>query len=112
MDGEKTKCVNGGGFTNCVMAFQVGVNPLGGICQDDKIVGSQGSLVSCSRNVGTSIYATYYPQGYRAFLIVNTTGFIASLLLMSGLPIRRRLFIWIRMIKIHLNVSGVSYCII
>lgn len=78
------------------MAFQAGVNPPGGIWQDDF---KGDSTSSKPHKAGSSIMADTAPVQYKYFLIYNTSGFTASisiiLLLMSGLPLKRRFFIWI-----------------
>ena len=50
------------------MASQAGLNPPGGIWQDDK----SGHVA------GTSIMGDYYPAGYREFWIYNTVAFVTS----------------------------------
>ncbi|KAK6119700.1 hypothetical protein DH2020_046568 [Rehmannia glutinosa] len=61
---------------------------------------------------GFSIMARNSPKGYPIFYIVNTTGFIASLsiilLLMSGLPLRRRTFMWILMVITWIAITAIA----
>ncbi|KAG4194184.1 hypothetical protein ERO13_A06G037850v2 [Gossypium hirsutum] len=68
------------------MAFHAAVNPPGGFWHDN----------DPSHRAGHSIFADTYPNTYTQFLMSNTFGFKASLiiiqLLISGLPIRRKLF--------------------
>ncbi|KAK4412664.1 hypothetical protein Salat_2913500 [Sesamum alatum] len=94
------------------MAFQVGVNPPSGVWQDDKSVDSQGNPVSDPHEAGFSVMARKQPDVYRGFYTVNTTSFIASLsiilLLMSGLPIRRRFFMWILMVITWLAITAIA----
>ena len=77
------------------MAFQAGVNPPGGIWQDN----FQGDSTLKRRKPGSAIMADIRPFQYKCFLAYNTAGFMASvsiiLLLMSGLPLKRRFFVWI-----------------
>ncbi|KAK3170511.1 hypothetical protein Dsin_032843 [Dipteronia sinensis] len=99
------------------MAFQVAVNPPGGVWQDD-IYQSGGSptpsesLYSHPHIAGYSIFADKYPDGYGTFLISDTTGFLASLsiilLLISGLPIRRKFFMWILMVIMWIAISSMT----
>ncbi|KAL9172321.1 hypothetical protein ABFS82_03G038000 [Erythranthe guttata] len=99
------------------MAFQVGVNPPNGVWQDDKFVDSLGNLVRDYHHAGLSVMAHKHPEVYPIFCIVNTTGFIASLsiilLLMSGIPIRRRFFMWMLMVItwIAITAIGLTYSI-
>ncbi|KAL8064271.1 hypothetical protein ABFX02_01G079600 [Erythranthe guttata] len=94
------------------MAFQVGVNPPGGVWQDDKLFDSQGKPEDDPHEAGISVVATKYPDGYPRFYMINTIGFIASLsiilLLMSGLPIRRRFFMWILMVITWVAITAVA----
>ncbi|XP_022754172.1 ankyrin repeat-containing protein At2g01680-like [Durio zibethinus] len=79
------------------MAFQAGVNPSGGIWQDD----FQGDSTSNPHKAGGSIMADTNPSLYNYFLAHNTAGFMSSisivLFLMSGLPLKRRFVVWIFM---------------
>ncbi|CAA3021035.1 ankyrin repeat-containing BDA1-like [Olea europaea subsp. europaea] len=63
------------------MAFQVGVNPPGGVWQDDYLLDSQGDPVSQFdiHKAGESIFADNHPLGYGHFLVANTTALITSL---------------------------------
>ncbi|KAJ4842265.1 hypothetical protein Tsubulata_040315, partial [Turnera subulata] len=71
------------------MAFQAGINPPGGVWQVD----------SETHEAGQSVLATKHPRAYRSFVVYNTISFLASLyvilLLISGLPFKRRFFVWI-----------------
>ncbi|KAI3863979.1 hypothetical protein MKW98_031571 [Papaver atlanticum] len=73
------------------MAFQAGLNPPSGVWQDNS--------EETKHSAGTSIMADYAPRIYILFMISNTTGFLASLsvilLLISGLPLKRRFFVWL-----------------
>ncbi|PIN00114.1 26S proteasome regulatory complex, subunit PSMD10 [Handroanthus impetiginosus] len=99
------------------MAFQVGVNPPGGVWQDDKVVDSQEDpfitqLTHQGHLAGISIMARNYPVGYTGFYICNTMSFIASLsiilLLISGLPIRRKFFMWILMLITWISITTIA----
>ncbi|KAK6119649.1 hypothetical protein DH2020_046615 [Rehmannia glutinosa] len=94
------------------VAFQVGVNPPSGVWQDDSLVDLQGDPVPHPHVAGFSIMARNSPKGYPIFYIVNTTGFIASLsiilLLMSGLPLRRRTFMWILMVITWIAITAIA----
>ncbi|XP_022732418.1 ankyrin repeat-containing protein BDA1-like [Durio zibethinus] len=85
------------------MAFQAGVNPPSGVWQDD----------SKQHYAGYSIWADSYPISYEIFLISNTTGFLASLsiilLLISGLPLRHRFFMWVLMVIMWVAISAMAY---
>ncbi|KAF8020307.1 hypothetical protein BT93_G0881 [Corymbia citriodora subsp. variegata] len=90
------------------MAFQVGVNPPGGFWQDT----TPGDNSTNPHSAGFSIMADNFPVGYSRFLAVNTLGFLASLsiilLLMSGLPLRHRLFMWILMVIIWIAITSIA----
>ncbi|KAI9192115.1 hypothetical protein LWI28_018496 [Acer negundo] len=85
------------------MAFQVAVNPPGGVWQDD----------TPSHMAGKSIFFHNYSDTYTYFMICDTTGFLASLsiilLLISGLPIGRKFFMWILMVIMWIAISAMSF---
>nr|DAD21029.1 TPA_asm: hypothetical protein HUJ06_022492 [Nelumbo nucifera] len=90
------------------IAFQVGVNPPGGVWQDNsqKFDASAGIIAPPPQpdyqyNAGKSILA-YGPNPRKEFWRLyrcNTTGFIASLsvilLILSGLPLKSRIYMWV-----------------
>ncbi|PIN07441.1 26S proteasome regulatory complex, subunit PSMD10 [Handroanthus impetiginosus] len=100
------------------MAFQFGVNPPGGVWQDDKVVDSQGNQTISdhthqNHSAGYSIMASSNDPGlYMVLYIVNTISFIASLsiilLLMSGLPIRQKFFMWILMVITWISITTIA----
>ncbi|XP_027070652.1 uncharacterized protein [Coffea arabica] len=77
------------------MAFQAGINPTGGVWQDDQTKDSQGN----PHSAGQSIMAYHNIQSYRYLITYNTVAFVSSLgtisLLISGLPFRHKVFMWI-----------------
>uniref|UniRef100_A0A5B7B2I0 PGG domain-containing protein n=1 Tax=Davidia involucrata TaxID=16924 RepID=A0A5B7B2I0_DAVIN len=84
------------------MAFQAGVNPPGGVWQDDSPV----------HRAGEAVMAYNYPDSYPYFLRANTIGFVASLstilLLISGLPFKRRTFMWILMVIMWVTITSMA----
>ncbi|KAK0571283.1 hypothetical protein LWI29_013615 [Acer saccharum] len=95
------------------MAFQVAVNPPGGVWQENVTSISPESGVKLKHTAGISIFSDYYPETYMVFLIANTIGFLASLniilLLISGLPIGRKFFMWILMVIMWIAISAMIY---
>ncbi|XVF34588.1 hypothetical protein REPUB_Repub18cG0071500 [Reevesia pubescens] len=95
------------------MAFQAGVNPPGGIWQDN----FEGDSKSKPHKAGSWIMADTHPIQYKYFLIYNSGGFMASLsiilLLLSGLPLKRRFVVWIFMaiVWVALYAMTMSYLI-
>ncbi|XP_051137625.1 ankyrin repeat-containing protein BDA1-like isoform X2 [Andrographis paniculata] len=95
------------------MAFQVGVNPPGGLWQDDSKPGDQPVY-----KAGFSIFARNYPEDYVVFYIFNTISLISSLsiilLLISGLPVTRKLFVWILMVVtwIAITATALTYSLV
>ncbi|KAK8682961.1 hypothetical protein V6N13_039039 [Hibiscus sabdariffa] len=81
------------------MAFQAGINPPSGVWDD-------------SNDAGLSILAENYPDIYDWFLKANTTGFLASLsiilLLISGLPVKFKFFMWVLMITMWAAVTAMA----
>ncbi|KAH6826286.1 hypothetical protein C2S53_012247 [Perilla frutescens var. hirtella] len=96
------------------MAFQVGVNPPGGVWQENKLLDSQGNPVPDPQTAGESVLAKNYPALYDRFYIANTTSFVASLsiilLLISGLPLRRRFFMWILIVITWIAITALALC--
>ncbi|KAM7515692.1 hypothetical protein LguiA_005275 [Lonicera macranthoides] len=81
------------------MSYQAGLNPPGGVSDDQKIV-SKYNGQNVTVQAGTSIMAAVDPKSFFLFWIFNTASFIGSisiiLLVMSGLPLlRKRAFVWV-----------------
>lgn len=110
------------------MAFQAGMNPPGGVWQDfsgdnstslpvNNPISLFGIEITQNMNVshtaGISIMADTFYGVYFTFLSCNTIGFIASLstilLLISGLPMRRRLFVWVLMVIMWIVITSMAY---
>ncbi|XP_055832499.1 ankyrin repeat-containing protein At5g02620-like [Solanum dulcamara] len=91
------------------MAFQAGVNPPGGVWQANGELNNQGIP---SHKAGESVMSYIHPKSYRYFLRANTIAFVSSLstilLLISGLPFRRRLFMWGLMVIMWLTVTSIA----
>ncbi|MCE5166857.1 hypothetical protein HAX54_028152 [Datura stramonium] len=94
------------------MAFQAGMNPPGGFWQANEEVNSQGKSLQMPHKAGEAVMAYSHPKSYRYFIRVNTTAFVASLstilLLISGLPFRKKLFTWALMVIMWLAVTSVA----
>lgn len=65
-----------------------------------------------SHKTGQSVMVYIHPKSYRFFLHANTIAFVSSLskimLLISGLPFRRRLFMWGLMVIMWSTVSSIA----
>ncbi|XP_019186255.1 PREDICTED: ankyrin repeat-containing protein At2g01680-like [Ipomoea nil] len=87
------------------MAFQAGVNPPGGVWQEN-------SESPQPHKAGEAVMAYNHAKAYRYFIKTNTTAFVASLstilLLISGLPFRRRPFLWGLMVIMWLAVTTIA----
>lgn len=74
------------------VAFELGMTPPGGVWQDD----------SDKHQAGRAVMADQHPGEYGKFMIINTISFLASLsiilILISGLPLRRRRWMWSLMV--------------
>ncbi|GFY95166.1 hypothetical protein Acr_10g0005510 [Actinidia rufa] len=85
------------------MAFQAGVNPPGGVWQDN----------SNGHRAGEAVMAYNYPDSYPYFLRSNTIGFVASLstilLLISDLPFKKRAFMWILVVIMWLTITSMAF---
>ncbi|XP_047314587.1 ankyrin repeat-containing protein ITN1-like [Impatiens glandulifera] len=88
------------------MGFQAGIYPPGGVWQDDK-VGPDG------HTAGLSILKDKNRDGYMIFLISNTIGFTSSLsvifMLISGLPFRNKLMMWLLMMILWVSITATGF---
>ena len=62
--------------------------------------------------MGTAVMAYTVGDGYGLFMIFNTIAFLASLsiilLLVSGLPIKRRRWLWLQMVTMWIAISALT----
>lgn len=104
------------------MAFQVGVNPPDKIW--DESPASNSTQTTSFNRTTDPVNTLYYVRSASEFLkkgerfyIINTVSFIASLsiilLLMSGLPLKSRFFVWILLLItwIAISVLALSYTV-
>ncbi|XP_019153840.1 PREDICTED: ankyrin repeat-containing protein ITN1-like [Ipomoea nil] len=72
---------------------------------------NDGTLINA--RIGKSVMSYYKPPVYSLFLVANTTSFLASLsiilLLISGLPLNRKLFMYIMMIIMWVAITGMGF---
>ncbi|KAL7143377.1 hypothetical protein ABFS83_08G187400 [Erythranthe nasuta] len=89
------------------MAFQAGLSPPGGIWQEDSTQDSTPRLIA-----GESVMAYRRPRAYKSFVWANTIAFDSSLciilLLVSGLPFKRKLFMWVLMVIMWSTVTSIA----
>ncbi|XP_040997134.1 ankyrin repeat-containing protein NPR4-like [Juglans microcarpa x Juglans regia] len=94
------------------VAFQAAISPPGGVWQDDYSVDSEGNPVGNPHKVGEAVMAYNGTDGYGQFMIFNTIAFLASLsiilLLVSGLPIKRRRWMWIQMVTMWIAITTLT----
>ncbi|XP_047314588.1 ankyrin repeat-containing protein BDA1-like [Impatiens glandulifera] len=85
------------------MGFQAGIYPPGGVWQDD----TNGHIA------GLSILNDKSKNGYKVFLISNTIGFTSSLsvifMLISGLPFRNKLIMWLLMMILWVAITATGF---
>ncbi|XP_058198523.1 uncharacterized protein LOC131314044 [Rhododendron vialii] len=83
------------------MAFEAGVNLLGGVWQDD-----DGHVA------GESVMAYHHKSSYPYFLWFNTIRFVASLstilLLISGLGFKNKAAMWFLMVTMWLAITAIA----
>ncbi|KAH9805135.1 ANK REP REGION domain-containing protein [Citrus sinensis] len=90
------------------MAFQAGLNPPGGVWQDDSPKND-----ASRHQAGCSVMLTQDEISYNLFFGFNTTGFVASLsiilLFISGIPFfKRRFFMWILTVIMWVAISAMA----
>ncbi|XP_073286086.1 uncharacterized protein [Primulina huaijiensis] len=94
------------------MAFQAGVSPPGGLWQENLTEDSKGNPVPNPHYAGESVMSYRHPKYFRNFIRVNTVAFVSSLsiilLLISGLPFKRRFFMWFLMVTMWLTVTSIA----
>ncbi|CAL5358672.1 unnamed protein product [Camellia sinensis] len=90
------------------IAFQAGVSPPGGVWQNDS---PEGSLDP--HRTGEAVAAYTYPESYQFYLRANTISFVASLstilLLISGLPLKRKNFMRILTTIMCLSITSIAF---
>ncbi|KAK6927245.1 Ankyrin repeat, partial [Dillenia turbinata] len=99
------------------MAFQAGVNPPSGAWQDTQVVYPKGNPPEPSNYepphfAGQSVMASNHRLLYDSFLVCDTIGLISSLsiilLLISGLPIRHRIFMFVLMVIMWIAITSMA----
>ncbi|KAL8063150.1 hypothetical protein ABFX02_01G009300 [Erythranthe guttata] len=94
------------------MAFQAGVSPAGGVWQEDLTQDLQGDYLVNPHRAGESIMAHHHPKAFKSFIRANTIAFISSLstilLLISGLPFRKKIFMWILMVIMWVTITSIA----
>ncbi|XP_057799751.1 ankyrin repeat-containing protein NPR4-like [Salvia miltiorrhiza] len=88
------------------MAFQAGVTPPGGVWQENLLNDPS------PHKAGEAVMAHNHPRAFKNFMRANTVAFVSSLstilLLISGLPFRRPLFMWVLMMIMWLTVTSIA----
>jgi len=93
------------------VAFQAALSPPGGVWQNDSTTDSNGeSGEKNSHKAGQSVMAYNIPIAYGQFMIFDTIAFLASLsiimLQISGLPMRRRRWMWGQMVIMWVAITA------
>ncbi|PON84466.1 Transmembrane protein [Trema orientale] len=92
------------------VAFQAAITPPGGVWQDTLRVDSNSTSTDKPHEVGKSIMASSENSEYGIFMIFNTLAFLSSLsiilLIVSGLPIKRRRWMWIQMVIMWISITA------
>ncbi|KAI4377056.1 hypothetical protein MLD38_014747 [Melastoma candidum] len=92
------------------VAFQAAITPPGGVWQSDATEDSNGNPLAEPIKAGTAIMSYTQKPVYGLFMIFNTIAFLASLsiilLLVSGLPMKRRRWMWIQMVIMWIAITA------
>ncbi|KAK3438795.1 hypothetical protein EUGRSUZ_C03609 [Eucalyptus grandis] len=93
-----------------MVAFQAATMPPGVVWQDNYKVNANGNPVKEPHMAGTSIMAHIQRIAYGQFMIFNPLASLSSisiiLLLLSGLLIKRRRWMWTQMVIMWLAITG------
>jgi hypothetical protein len=97
------------------MAFQAGINPPGGVWQQNTSNSIEGS--NCTQDniceAGKAVLSYSDPDDYLWFLYFNTTSFFASLcvilLVIIGFPLRSKLFIWLLTSAMTISIASMTF---
>ncbi|XP_041003584.1 ankyrin repeat-containing protein At5g02620-like [Juglans microcarpa x Juglans regia] len=85
------------------VTFQTGINPPGGVWQDDKKYNNR----NCT--MGSAVLSDINPDAYKFFLYFNTTSLVAALsvvlLVTIGIPKRSILFVWLLTLAMLIAVT-------
>ncbi|KAI3468084.1 hypothetical protein Pfo_024747 [Paulownia fortunei] len=93
------------------VAFQAGLSPPGGVWQGDFSGNPNGTTRADEpHRAGQSVMAYTLPPKYGQYMIFNTIAFLASLsiilLQVSGLPMRRRRWMWTQMVIMWIAITA------
>ncbi|XP_047971935.1 ankyrin repeat-containing protein BDA1-like isoform X2 [Salvia hispanica] len=93
------------------VAFQAGLSPPGGVWQGDFAGNPNGTArADKAHKAGQSVMAYTLPDKYGQYMVFNTIAFLASLsiilLQVSGLPMRRRRWMWTQMVTMWIAISA------
>ncbi|KAG5591955.1 hypothetical protein H5410_042469 [Solanum commersonii] len=84
----------------------------GGIFLGNKEVDFVGTSFHISYDAGKAVMAYTHPKSYKYFIYDNSTALVASLstilLLIGGLPLRKKIFTWALMIIMWLTISSLA----
>ncbi|KAF8388768.1 hypothetical protein HHK36_025448 [Tetracentron sinense] len=93
------------------MALQVGLSPPGGVWQENSK--EKDGFGNPLYYAGTSILAHNNPAAFHLVMAFNTVSFVNSLslvlLLISGLPFKHRIYTWILLVSMWINISFMGF---
>ncbi|XAR57592.1 hypothetical protein NMG60_11025786 [Bertholletia excelsa] len=91
-------------------AFQASISPPGGVWPSDYTKDSNGTLAENPHEAGKSVMAYKKPKEYAHFMICDTIAYLASfsiiLIQVSGLPLRRRRWMWTQMVITWIAITA------
>lgn len=94
------------------VAFQAAINPPGGAWPSDYLKDANGNPVAKPHRAGQSVMADTEHRHYGQFMIFNTLAVLSSLsiilLLVSGLPIKRRRWMWVQMVIMWIAMTALT----
>ncbi|KAI8004046.1 Ankyrin repeat-containing protein ITN1 [Camellia lanceoleosa] len=91
------------------MALRVGISPPGGVWKKDSITDIPNPY-----KAGQAVVAYNYPGTYKYYVYANMVGFLVPLstimlLIISGLPLKRKRYMWILMVIMWLSSTSIAF---
>jgi hypothetical protein len=95
------------------MSFQAGINPPGGVWQEDTKNDGYSCMGNNTCEVVSKAILSYYDPNYVYFVSYNTVAFLASVcvinLVICGFPLTSKYVIWLLSLAMNISVSSMTF---